>query len=152
MVASWKGAWNLTSVLMLLTSCACLLATIISCMLIGQRKPFTRLVTSRFQCDKSLTRHTIYFDKISPKNPKHLTYVPYLHHYNPRFIYFLPTFWGPKTFFQGASFLKLWPYVWLVFKTGLWWCTYGKWFWNIQTTLYVGVSTWGTIHILRQHL
>ena len=75
MVTNWKSAWNLTSVLMLLTSCACLLATIISCMLIGQRKPFTRLVTSRFQCDKSLTRHTIYFDKISQKNPKHLTYV-----------------------------------------------------------------------------
>ena len=75
MVTNWKGAWNLTSVLMLLTSCACLLATIISCMLIGQRKPFTRLVTSRFQCDKSLTRHIIYFGKISPKHLKHLTYV-----------------------------------------------------------------------------
>ena len=24
----------------------------------------------------------------------------------------------PKTFFQGAFFLKFWPYVWLVFKSG----------------------------------
>ena len=35
-----------------------------------------------------------------------------------RSIYFLPTFGGPKTFFQGAFFLKFWPYVWLVFKRG----------------------------------
>ena len=40
------------------------------------------------------------------------------HHYNSRFIYFLPTFWSPKTFFQGAFFLQFWPYVWLVFKSG----------------------------------
>ena len=32
-------------------------------------------------------------------------------HYNPRFVYFLPTFKSPKTFFQGAFFLKFWPYV-----------------------------------------
>ena len=31
----------------------------------------------------------------------------------------LYTFWSPKTFFQGAFFLKLLPYVWLVFKSGL---------------------------------
>ena len=47
-----------------------------------------------------------------------LTYLPYARHYNPRFVYFLPTFWSPKTFFQGAFFLKFWPYVWLVFKSG----------------------------------
>ena len=41
-----------------------------------------------------------------------------MRHYNPRFVYFLPTFWSPKTFFQGAFFLKFWPYVWLVFKSG----------------------------------
>ena len=36
----------------------------------------------------------------------------------PRFVYFLPTFWNPKTFFQGPFSLKFWPYVWLVFKSG----------------------------------
>ena len=41
--------------------------------------------------------------------------LPYARHYNPRFVYFLPT---SKTFFQGAFFLKFWPYVWLVFKSG----------------------------------
>ena len=46
--------------------------------------------------------------------------IPYARHYNLRFIYFLPTFWSPKTFFQGAFFLKFWPYVWLVFKSGFW--------------------------------
>ena len=40
-------------------------------------------------------------------------------HHNPRFFYFLPTFWSPKTFFQGAFFFKFWPYVRLVFKRGL---------------------------------
>ena len=44
--------------------------------------------------------------------------LPYTRHYNPRFVYFLPTFWSPKTFFQRAFFLKFWPYVWLVFKSG----------------------------------
>ena len=28
-------------------------------------------------------------------------------HYNPQFVYFLPTFWSPKTFFKGLFFLKL---------------------------------------------
>ena len=42
----------------------------------------------------------------------------YAHHYNPQFVYFLPTFRSPKTFFQWAFFLKFWPYVWLVFKSG----------------------------------
>ena len=40
-------------------------------------------------------------------------------HYNPRFVYFLPTFKSPKTIFQRAFFFKFWPYVWLVFKSGL---------------------------------
>ena len=30
--------------------------------------------------------------------------LPYSCHYNPRFVYFLPTFWSPKTLFQRASF------------------------------------------------
>ena len=30
-------------------------------------------------------------------------------------------------FFQGAFFLKFWPYVWLVFKSGLWWRAYNRW-------------------------
>ena len=34
-------------------------------------------------------------------------YIPYTHHYNLWFVYFLPTFWSPKTFFQGAFFLKV---------------------------------------------
>ena len=36
-----------------------------------------------------------------------LHYVPYARHYNPRFIYFLPTFWRSKTFFQGGFFQKI---------------------------------------------
>ena len=48
--------------------------------------------------------------------PLHL---PYGRHYNPRFVYFKPTFWRSKAFFQGAFFVKFWPYVRLVFKSGL---------------------------------
>ena len=32
---------------------------------------------------------------------------------------FYPLFEVQKRFFQGAFFLKFWPYVWLVFKSGL---------------------------------
>ena len=45
-------------------------------------------------------------------------YPLYSRHYNLWFVYFLPTFWSPKAFFQGAFFLKFWPYVWIVFKSG----------------------------------
>jgi len=33
-------------------------------------------------------------------------------------LYFLPTFWKSKTFFQGGFFRKFCPYVWLVLKSG----------------------------------
>ena len=39
-------------------------------------------------------------------------YIPYACHYNPRFVYFLPTFWS------SFMYCDLWPYVWLVFKSG----------------------------------
>ena len=40
---------------------------------------------------------------------------------------FKPTFWKPKTF-KVFFFLKFWPYVRLVFKSGLWWRAYGIWY------------------------
>ena len=39
-------------------------------------------------------------------------YIPYACHYNPWFVYFLPTFWS------SFMYCDLWPYVWLVFKSG----------------------------------
>ena len=33
-------------------------------------------------------------------------YLPYARHYNPRFVYFLPTFW------KSFIYCDLWPYVW----------------------------------------
>ena len=30
-------------------------------------------------------------------------YIPYARHYNPRFVYFLPHFWRPKTFLRSCS-------------------------------------------------
>ena len=44
-------------------------------------------------------------------------HIPHMGHYNPQLVYFLPTFWSPKTFFQGASFLSFWSYVWWLFKS-----------------------------------
>ena len=38
--------------------------------------------------------------------------IPYARHYKPRFVYFLPTFWS------SFMYCDLWPYVWLVFKSG----------------------------------
>ena len=72
--------------------------------------------------------HIIFLKKNTPPTTTHviqqpilwtdIDQLPYVRHYNPRFVYFLPTFWSPKTFFQGAFFLKFWSYVWLVFKSG----------------------------------
>ena len=45
-------------------------------------------------------------------------YLLYSRHHNLRFVYFLPTFWGPFFCFQGGFFRQLCPYVWLVFKSG----------------------------------
>ena len=42
---------------------------------------------------------------------KNLFNIPYARHYNPRFVYFLPTFWG------SFMYCDLSPYVWLVFKS-----------------------------------
>ena len=39
-------------------------------------------------------------------------HIPYARHYNPRFVYFLPPFWS------SFMYCDLWPYVWLVFKSG----------------------------------
>ena len=49
-----------------------------------------------------------------------LNKLPYAHHYNPRFVYFLPTFTRPFLCFQGDFFRKFCPYVWLVLKSGFW--------------------------------
>ena len=38
-------------------------------------------------------------------------YLLYPCHYNPRFAYFLPTFWS------SFMYCDLWPYVWLVYKS-----------------------------------
>ena len=40
------------------------------------------------------------------------TSIPYVRHYNPRFVYFLPTFQS------SYMYCVLWSYVWLVFKSG----------------------------------
>ena len=45
-------------------------------------------------------------------------HVLYARQYNPWFVYFLPTFWGPFLCFQGCFFRKFCLYVWLVFKSG----------------------------------
>ena len=58
-------------------------------------------------------------------------YIPYARHYNPRFVYFLPNIWSPKTFFQWGFFRKSCPYVWIVFKSGIWWRAYGIYIWYL---------------------
>ena len=48
----------------------------------------------------------------SQEHTKNYFHLPYARHYNPRFVYFLPTFW------RSLMYCDLWPYVWLVFKSG----------------------------------
>ena len=45
--------------------------------------------------------------------------LPYARHYNPWFVYFLPTFGVHFFVFKEFFFRKFCPYVWLVFKSGL---------------------------------
>ena len=52
------------------------------------------------------------FDKSPSLLLLQLTWLPYARQYNPRFVYFLPTFWS------SFMYCDLWPYVWLVFKSG----------------------------------
>ena len=42
-------------------------------------------------------------------------YLPYVRHYNPWFVYFLPHFWKPFLCFQGGFFTKFCLYI---FKSG----------------------------------
>ena len=44
--------------------------------------------------------------------PSSSVLIPYACHYNPQFVYFLPTFWS------SFMYCYLWPYVWLAFKSG----------------------------------
>ena len=73
---------------------------------------------------------TIYKARILRKNPlektfldikildqrqiddKQMNELPYTRHYNPQFVYFFPTFWS------SFMYCDLWPYVWLVLKSG----------------------------------
>ena len=42
----------------------------------------------------------------------HIEGIPYAHHYNLRCVYFLLTFWS------SFMYCDIWPYVWLVLKSG----------------------------------
>ena len=53
--------------------------------------------------------------------------ISYARHYKPRLVYFLPHSQRPFLCFYGGFFRKFCPYVWLVLKSGLWWCAYGRW-------------------------
>ena len=63
----------------------------------------------------------------------------YARHYNPRFVYFLPTLWSPKTCSQGFFFLKILALFVVsiqeqfLIKSGLWWRAYGiRIYWDIK--------------------
>ena len=80
-------------------------------------------------------QHSILFLLVggSEKVQKCADVIPYPSHYNPRLVYFLPTFWSPKTFFQGAFFPKILALFMVsiherfLIKNGLWWRAYGIW-------------------------
>lgn len=44
--------------------------------------------------------------------------IPYPHHHNLWFVYFLPHSWRPQMFFSELFLVKFRPYVWLIFKSG----------------------------------
>ena len=72
----------------------------------------------------------------------HFFRIPYARHYNPRFVYFLPTFWSPKNVFSRGFFLKILDLCMVsiqerfLIKSGLWWRAYGIHFLvNISSSL-----------------
>ena len=75
-----------------------------------------------------------------------------MRHYNPRFVYFLPTFWKPKTFFKEV-FSENSVLVWLVFKSGFWSragysgaCTVFSWYLKLfQGMKFLSACFWDSI-------
>ena len=72
-----------------------------------------------------------------------MTYVPYVRHYNPWFVYFLPHFERSKTFFLRSFFHKILTLCTVsvqerfIIKRGLWWRAYGTYnrHWEISQRL-----------------
>ena len=62
--------------------------------------------------------HCILWLQFFIERPCHL---PYMRYYKPQLVYFLPHFQRPFLCFKGGFFRKFCPYVWLVFKSRLWW-------------------------------
>ena len=64
-------------------------------------------------------------------------WLPYKRHYNLRLVYFSPTFWSPKTFFQWTFFQILALCMvsiqeHFLIKSGLWWHAYGISIFKVQ--------------------
>ena len=57
--------------------------------------------------------------------PTLLVHIPYARQYNLWFVHLKPANWRSKTIFQGGFCKKFYLYVWLLFKSGLWWREYG---------------------------
>ena len=68
---------------------------------------------------KLLSRRTHRYITFWPTESVLLFHIPYARHYNPRFVYLLPTFWS------SFKYCDLWLYVWLVLKSRLYWRAYG---------------------------
>ena len=84
-------------------------------------KVFTRVCTplSFEVINKKLSHNVAFASKLfGSQLENHFIALTYKHQYNLQLVYFLPTFWRSKTFFQGGFFRKFCFYVWLVFKSG----------------------------------
>ena len=109
----------------------------IFCLFEGQR---CFVLDSHFmQCAKLVF---FIFSRIPQTHQSYLSYkttcLPYMRHYNPRFVYFLPRLWRPFLCFQGGAFQKILSlYIFSIqerflIKSGLWWRAYGILFWFMK--------------------
>ena len=57
-------------------------------------------------CHDTYNLYLVHYTLTTCPQHANINYLPYASHYNPRFVYFLPHFRKPKTFFQGVFFVK----------------------------------------------
>ena len=84
-----------------------------------KRRYMIRLNKFRYGCHVRLLKvYVLCIDSWTEFRMKDPFFLLYARHYNPRFVYFLPTFRRPFLYFQGGCLGTFCPYVWLVLKSG----------------------------------
>ena len=82
---------------------------------------YQSIVGSRDCCTKFVTGLNIIISPVAnfAQHPLASNNKLYMHYFNPRFVYFKPTFWRSKTFFSSFFSENYAFYLWIAFKSDL---------------------------------